>query len=503
MILFQRSRILIDVIDESLQEEFIKKNTIYEKNMSFGYNEKWTSIAEVEYNGNVYIALPRSYPIQFAKKYALDTTCKLDNSFDSYETCDIKLKQGVTYKNDIQKLLSDFLYGRNTYKEILNKPRRALFADTGIGKTFLTINNICETNLKTIIFCPDDRAIKTWKEELLKFTDLHEDEILYLKCVSNIKKAIKNKNKYKIVLFSINTASSMFSNNNIDEFTEFMSEFKFGLKVFDEMHLRLKSIFFIDMYTNTFKTIYLTATNNMRIYGEQKVMEYMTPSEDCVYLQEPVKKFELIKFIYHTTPSNYTEVSKRIQKVNGFDANEYLKYLFRDEPVTEFYLNNVIKPVYNHALKLIKEENQKVAILFKSIESGKIVGNYIQTLYPDLKIGYFNSEIKDMKIREKELDCNLIISTDKSFSGILNIYNLSVIILSTPITSIAHIKQIMGRLREEPNKRRIVMQLCDNTFKKAKDMLYRQTKTCEPVTTSIKEYFINQPTIKTKVEIDD
>lgn len=61
----------------------------------------------------------------------------------------------------------------------------------------------------------------------------------------------------------------------------------------------------------------------------------------------------------------------------------------------------------------------------------------------------------------------------------------------------------MGRLREEPNKRRIVMQLCDNTFKKAKDMLYRQTKTCEPVTTSIKEYFINQPTIKTKVEIDD
>ena len=503
MILFQRSRILIDNIDEYKSEEFIKNNTIFEKNMNFGFNEKWISIAEVEYNKKSYIALPRSYPVKLAKHYALENDCIKDDSYDDYELCDIKLKKDITYKDDLQVELSDFLFGRNNYKSIYDKPRRALFADTGVGKTFLSIDYICKTKLKTIIFCPDDRAIKVWTEELLKFTDIDESEICILQGSINLPRVLKNKDKYKIVLFSTNTASSLFKEDKIDNFINFIKQMKFGLKIFDEMHLRLKTIFFIDMYTNCYKTIYLTATNNMRIYGEQKVMNYMTPSEDCVYIQDPVKKFEFFKIIYHSTPEDFKNVYKRICKPNGFDANEYLKYITSCEKNREFFLNNVILYSYNAALKMLKESGQKIAILTKSKQSGKIIGEFLSKHFPEKSVGYFNSDIRDMKIREKELECEIIISTDKSFSGILNIYNLSVIINTTPITSIAHIKQIMGRLRKEEDKRRIVFQLCDNTFKKAKDMLYRQTIACEPITVYIKEKFINEPTIRRTIEIEE
>ena len=195
--------------------------------------------------------------------------------------------------------------------------------------------------------------------------------------------------------------------------------------------------------------------------------------------------------MYYTEPENQA-VYKLVNKPNGFDALEYLKYATEDEVASKFFLEDVIEPTYKLSLRMLKNETKyKVAIITKTNSSGRIIGEYLAKKFPNKTIGYFNSSIQDMKVRELELNCEIIISTDKSFSGILNIYNLSVIINCTPITSEAHIKQIMGRLREEGDKRRLVFQLCDSSFKKAANMLYRQIKTCEPVTTSIKLFKIN------------
>jgi hypothetical protein len=491
MIIFQRNRILVSEIQEDLKSEFIKNNTVFQKAMTFGYEEKWTAIAEVMYKDQPYIALPRNFPLKYLNKYLTDNERLKDDYHIPYKK--VPIKNSFQPRDDVQVELLDFLIGRNQYKEINGKPRRALFADTGIGKTYLTLKFLCGFNYMGCIFCPDERALKTWKEEIAKFTNIEEHEIAIAQGRESLPKILKNKDKYKILLFSNKTASSMYDSNNVDEVISFFEQMEIAVKIFDEMHLHLRTIFFTDMYIVTFRTVYLTATNEMRIFGEQKVLNHMTPMEDCVYKQEDVPKFDFYKVVYYTNPPRMDK--KGIEKIGGFDALQYLKFLLCERPKrTEFFWNMVLHPTFKKARKMLTDPvNHKIAFIAKTNEAGRWIGNKIEQNYPELSIGYFNSDIKKMELRELELDRQVIITTDKSFAGILNIYNLSVEIIATPITAPAHIKQIMGRLREEGNKRRIVFQLADCSFKSVKGMIYREVKLLEPICLSMNTIKVNEP----------
>jgi ERCC4-related helicase len=96
----------------------------------------------------------------------------------------------------------------------------------------------------------------------------------------------------------------------------------------------------------------------------------------------------------------------------------------------------------------------------------------------------------------------VIISTDRSFAGILNIPHLEVIINVTPVTSEAHIKQIAGRLRKEKDKRRIFIQLGDLSFKKARNMMYRERKVMEEVSISMDRITVGKPQKEVSEEDD-
>lgn len=501
-VIFQRNRILVDEIWEDKKSEFVKKNTVFDKNMSFGYTEKWVGFTEVLYNGKPYIALPRNYPLAYLKPYLIEHEFIRDDYYFPYKLIE-DIKCEASPRDELQVKLLDFLIGRNEYIDLKNKPRRGLFADTGVGKTFLTLKYICGFKIMACIFCPDDRAIKTWKDEIAKFTNIQEKEIAIVQGRSSLKGILKKKDTYKIMLFSNKTFSSMVDSNDEEVLIDFFKEMEVGLKVHDEMHLHLRVVFFSDMILQIARTIYLTATDVMRIYGEQKIMNNLKPSEDCIYKQEVVEKFNFVKILYHSNPTDKAH-SKGIEKPNGFDALSYLKYIMSENlPYRDFFFEKVIRPTIKLAIKKSNDpDNFKIAILTKTKAAGLEIASFLHENYPDKTIGIFTSDIPDMKIREKELEKNFIISTDKSFSGILNIYNLSVIINSTPVTSEAHITQIMGRLRKEKDKPRVFIQLCDYSFKKAKNMMYRQSKICEPISVSISEIKVNPP-LKMEIEEDD
>jgi hypothetical protein len=150
---------------------------------------------------------------------------------------------------------------------------------------------------------------------------------------------------------------------------------------------------------------------------------------------------------------------------------------------------------------MLSKPTNKIAILGRTKEDNDIIYSYLKEKYPKRTVGLFNSDIEDIDERWKETDAQLIVSTDKSFAGIINIKDLEVIINIYPITSESHIKQIMGRIRDEPNKKSIFMQLCDGTLKKCKKSLYNETRTVEDICTEIHKVTLNPP--ETNVEEED
>jgi hypothetical protein len=503
-IVLHRNRILVRGFKEDSFDEFVKKNTVFAKKITFGYEELWTALAQVNYNGESYYAIPRNFPPKYLMKYLEEDEkeiIKEPEYFIPRGKCNIALKPGVSARSELQLTLSDFLHGKNDFSDIKDKPRRAMFVDTGEGKTFVTISYICASKQMAGIICPDDRAITTWLEEFDKFSDIDiASEVAIVKGSASIKKIIENKSQYKLMICSAPTLSSIFKNGDAELVTKLFEELKISVKIIDEMHLKLQTIFNLEMHVVSYKTLYLTATDSRRIYGEQIILQNMTPGDECVYRQDKVEKFDFVEVQYYSNAAK--EHQKGINKPNGFDALVYLKMLTHpDLPYFDFFCKEVLRRTVNYALKHRTAETNKIAVIVKTNEAGRAIGEYLIQQYPDLTVGFFNSDIKDMDERMKETDKNLIITTDKSFSGIINISCLEMIINVTPITSEAHLLQIAGRLRKEGDKKRMFIQLADFTFKKCRNMMYRERKVMDPVSVSYTKFVVGKPT--RKVDEDD
>lgn len=490
MIIIQRNRILINDLIEDTRDKFIKINTIVAKKFTFGYETLWTALHEVEFNNEPFLAVPRNYPANILKKYVDSDVIEKDLSYVPYKKVDIL--NDVKPRDSEQESILDFLHGKGEYSDIESKPRRALFADTGVGKTFCTLKYISDTKLMSCIFCPDEKAIKTWMDEIATFTNIQPEEICIVKGATSVQRIIKNKERYKIILFSNKTASSLIDSKKFTELEEFFTEMKVGLKVFDEVHLHIRVFFFIEMTINTFKTFYLTATDSRRIFSEDRVLHNLIPEDACVYRQPQRERFDFIEVLYHTNPTEKLH-TVGIQRPNGFDSLRYLKYILNESlPYKDFFLTKVIKPAIKLAIKLRSNPSHRIALLFKTIDSGDEVSKYLETEFPNLKIGFLNSRITDINLRMQAIEgVDIIISTDKSFAGIINIKGLEVIINTTPVSTNSHINQIIGRLRDEPNKGQWFIQLVDLSFKKAKSMLYREKQVIKDRCISMRTINVN------------
>ena len=503
-IIIHRNRILAKGFKEDDFEEFVKKNTVYSRKITFGYEELWTAMAEVRHEVEIYYTFPRNITPGFLKAYLEPNEREVVKQPDFYVPAgrsDIRMKKGAKPRSSLQAELLDFLGGKAEFANTKDKPRKAMFVDTGEGKTFITISHICDEGHRAAIICPDDRAITTWLEEFEAFTDLDPtSEVALLKGRETAEKIIKNKDQYKLLICSAPTLSSMFKSKDEDLVRRVFEEMEISLKVIDEMHLKLQTIFQLEMHVVTKNTIYMTATDKRRIQKEQQILESMMPPDDCVYRQGKVEKFDFVEVQYYSNATK--EHQKGINKPNGFDALVYLKMLTNKEwPYFDWFCQNVLRKSVKYALKKRTDPKNKIAIVVKTNDAGDALGKYIEQEFPDVSVGYFNSRIPDMETRMKETDKTIIISTDKSLSGIINILSLEVMINVTPITSEAHLLQIAGRLRKEGDKRRIFMQLADFTFKKCRNMMYRERKILDEVSLSYTKFVVGKPS--RNVEEDD
>ena len=475
---------------------FIKLNTIIDLNLFFQISKEWVCLYETFYEGHPVIAIPRNFPLDLLSDFTNIREYTKEKIKLDYDSRTIKID--TEPRNAEQKKMLNFLLGRGTFSNLARKPRRGMFSDTGTGKTFTSLKAISEENHFAFINCPDDKAIMTWKYEISLFTDILPEEIFVIAGASSLNKFLKSKDKYKIVLASSKTFSSLIAKNQFSEIENFFKEARFSLIIHDESHLNLSVLFYIEMITNSKRTYYLTATPGRRIFKEEKLLNNLLPSEECIYSPEIIPRFDVRICKFWSNPKSSDHL-KGVIKPRGIDYLSYgKKYLFNENlPYIRFFKNSILKKVVKASRKVLSDKNNKTAIICKTKDENYLIASMIQDLFPDLTVGVFNSDIDNMDERFKQTDCQIIITTDKSMAGIVNIKKLESIIFLYPITSETHLVQIVGRERVEENKKNFIYILADYSLgTRIRKSIYSVKQILEPRSLSLLEVELNEkPTL--------
>lgn len=391
---------------------------------------------------NEILKLPRSLGI--SKLEAMfNEPVNIDKGSDDYERAVIKLKTQPRNENQIKAI--SFFLGKGDFENIKNHSRILLEGDTGFGKTYCSVAAIAYAKEKGAIILNKDSLLEQWKDKMISYTDLDESEIYIIKGSKSIDKLMDEKNiKYKIFLISHKTLQSYAKKNSWSSITELFKKLCIGVKIYDEAHDAFGNIVKIDFFTNTKKTIYLTATadrSNKKESFIYKLVFGQVPT--LVLLRKSEEAFiETLVLKYDSNPS-LMQLSSMKTKM-GMSNHKYLDYTVFNKGKEQFFKSIDI------VLNSIEDKDGKAGFLLgkKSVVSAMF--QYLTKIkgYDEDDIGILTSDIKDKKERELQKDKKIILSTYKSLGTGLDIPDLRFMIMCEPFSSKIILKQSMGRLRD-------------------------------------------------------
>jgi hypothetical protein len=243
---------------------------------------------------------------------------------------------------------------------------------------------------------------------------------------------------------SINSFIKRFEGNSWNAITELFLKLRIGLKVIDETNMMFHNIVMIDTHTNVFKSIYLTATMKRSDKNENYVFQrcfQSVPKFDPVKLGYNVgkKHIRMVAIQYNSHP---TLAEKMSCKRNGmFDIKKYADYLVNDDPMFFEVLNDV---VYKFAIK----NEFRTLILCAKISSCQIIADWLKEVFPEKKIGIFNSSIDPKEKERVKEECDIIVSIIKSLGVGVNIPELITVINTEAFRFDGLGDQSSGRLRK-------------------------------------------------------
>ena len=377
------------------------------------------------------------------------------DKFDKLSMIQMKIKP----RDERQVEALKFCVGADQYAP--NRERSQIFLNlhTGVGKTFVAIAVFAFYRVKTMMITYSLDWIQQWKERILQYTDVREDEIYIIAGKASIVKlmnGLHDPRKIKFYLVSHDTISSYAKANGWNRVHDLFKMLRIGIKIYDESHLYFDNTMMIDNFSDVWKTYYLTATpmrsdrDQDRIYQRsyEKVPKLSLFDED----KDPHTEYISIHFNSNPTPFDISAC----QNMYGFNRNKYTDYL-------------VTRPNYFKILRVIMEiistntsPEGKVLVYIGTNYAIGITYNWLHYYFPQVPIGIYTSAVpKEMK--RAQLDNKIILSTTKSAGEALDLSGLEMtIVLNEPFKSPKLAIQSLGRTRAKDTK---YIEVVDNGFK--------------------------------------
>lgn len=431
------------------------------------------------------LLIPGGYNIGYLRSLLPDKELKYDTKHSILAPAIFSML--VQPKDERQEKSINFLVSRNEFERLKNDTQRMLCLKTGGGKTYCTINSLSKKRVRSIIMVDKDKLMKQWKDEITKFTSLHESDIYLIAGSSTITKILNSKKdlNYKVFIASHKTLSSYANRNGWDKITELFNKIKVGVKVYDEAHVEFKNIFMIDAHTNVKDTFYLTATPGRSDRSENNVYENIFKTVKKHGLEEKfIENYHNIYYVSYNSNPTIPE-QKRCMNKYGFNTNSFSDYVFNNEDNYNQYIE-----VIDRLLKITLKSNNKTAVIVHKNDHLLQLRDTLQEMYPDLEIGTYSTVIKNAKDREKELDKKLILSTDKSLGKGVDIPGLQYLLMTVPTSSKIVTEQVLGRLRYIEGSKVFYFDITDVGFESCKNQRYSRKKILDNKAMSISNFDI-------------
>lgn len=419
----ERLKYFFTVKDET--DETIEKHFFYE-------DEHTLYIPHLSYNIEEIKNILNKYNINIRFQ-----TCRYNSLFDS--------KMLIEPRNEIQKSTIEFL-------KTSASDNKSLFLSPGTGKTALSIMYFINKGLKPLIIVPDMNLVKQWNDSILDFTNLNQNDIFIFEYGSSSFNRKDFSNDKRVYICCIKTLSSMISKicttKELKNLSNYIDNMKIDIKIFDECHLNLHSIYKITTWFPTKENLFLSGTMNRRLFKENLIHPSIVEPNECIESVEYDIIPNLMAVFYNSNPTNgQIKYCQDFNPRSGFDYNKYFnKYLLskKNEEKSNIYFN-IIENMCRH----YKESgNNKIIIVGYTID-------FLEKLYNVLSVNY---RVKRMysKYKEKPEDENfdIIIGTNKMLTAGFDHKSLNVMISTFMNTSKHNVKQLIGRIcRSSPNKK--------------------------------------------------
>ena len=367
-------------------------------------------------------------------------------------------------RDRIQEESIDFLTGTGKFKKAILYSQQALILQTGLGKTYTAINSIVNMGMKAVIITHQDKIKNQWIDSFLKYTDIPENKLINISG-SNIIDRIFDSNDYIGDIYFVNhqTLASYAKDVGWDKIRKFFKHIKAGIKIFDEAHLEFRNILRIDMFSNTLKTIYLTANfdrsdpKESRLFSKCFSNTYKFGEETKEY-EENRRHIIYVPVLYRSNPS-VTDL-QMANNAYGFSVIGFSKYaLHVDDEKT---MLRTFLSIFDLAIQI----EGKILITVNKIDDTEYIKEIIEKEYIDLGKSISTINSRNTKAdNEKAKECDIICSTIKSCGTGVDIKGLRVIINMEPFSSNITANQLSGRLREyAPDKDTYFFDLIDISF---------------------------------------
>lgn len=364
-------------------------------------------------------------------------TAVYNKEFDSFEEMNRKHHSFYDPRNDLQEKTILFL---------TENPNRQLAVNlaTGFGKTFCVAYASTRLNERTLIITPNEGLKQQWMKTYLSMFDYKKTEGLNISG-SDIMDDIVNDLIPACDVYFVNhqTLRSYLSNHTPFMLHQFFKKLNIGVKVYDEAHLEFANILFMDFFSDTNRTWYLTATFDRSDKTESACFKRAFNSVEAFGEMESFNE-QRKHIIYHVVNVKSRIENKQLRKLIGFQgmtAVSYGRYAFFEDKNETAY--NTIRLIVDK----MKDIEGKILILVPLIDIIEIVVDRFKKEFPDKSIAAYHSKIsKDEK--EDALKKDIIVSTIASCGTGQDIKRLRTVICSEQYASKVTAQQVVGRLRE-------------------------------------------------------
>ena len=360
-----------------------------------------------------YLLIPRYYPL---RKVGLGTVqINREQFLENPEQIDIE--HNITPRNELQE---------RAIKTLLGSKACILQLGPGTGKTVISIYAISELKMKTFILVHIKGLIEQWKDRLLQFTNLSEDNIATLSS-----KTFKEDLKKPIIIATAQTFISLLKRQR-EEFLNELNDAKIGVFVSDECHTTSGAPTFSDcsIFIPAVHTYGLSATPK-RSDGNLDIIEYhlgkIVASDDSEGVMDA--RVTVIVTDYEVdTPKRH----RYLYWAGNFQRARYLNLIKK---------SNQFQACIKLLLKKVVVECRKTICVAERIA---LIDQLHKELHTDNKSKFYKSEPLE------KLQYDTTFATPGKIRDGIDVPFKDCLIMTSPISNI---EQMTGRIvRIHPNK---------------------------------------------------